>query len=176
MGYRLVIHIDNRVVFGTINDVVVNGVGAGQCGFLEYSHLTDNATITFRVSHPANFAIFDFEVFRVSTFLPNASAPGAGWVGDLPAVNEPLVSGYNLAGDTFTKNVTIFTLMNDALPPDQTACTRAAFAEVLRVYALATNGYYRLSGYDGPRTWEDPTQVAVKAFAITPAVPGSSTT
>jgi hypothetical protein len=175
MGYRLVIHIDNRVCFGTINDVVVNGVGAGQCGFLEYSHLTDLATISFRASHPGNFAVFEFDVYRVSTYLPNASAPGAGWVGDRPEVDELSVSGFNRAGDTFTKDVTIQTLMNDNLPPNQTACTRAAFAETLHVYALATNGYYRLDGYDGPRYWEDPNQIAVKAFAITPVVPGSST-
>ena len=166
-GYRLVIHVDNRVCFGTINDVVVNGAGAGVCGFLEYNNLSDNATIAFRASHPGDFAVFDFDVYRVSTPLPAASAPGAGWVGGYPGVEALNVSGFTRAGDTFTKVVDIFTLMNDNLPAGQTACTRAAFAEVLHIYALATNGYDRLHYLDGPRPGEDPTQVAVKAFAIT---------
>ena len=49
----------------------------------------------------------------------------------------------------------------------QSLYRQVAFAEVLHVYALATNGYHRLHCLDGPRTGEDPTQVAVKAFAIT---------
>jgi len=173
-GYRLVIHVDNRVCFGTINDVVVNGLGAGVCGFLEYSDLSDNANISFRASHPGNFAVFDFDVYRVSTPLPAASAPGAGWVGDAPGVEELIVTGFARLGDTFSKLVSIFTLMNDNLPLDQTACTRAAFAEVLHIYALATNGYSRLTYLDGPRPFEDPSQVAVKAFAITPAGPSTT--
>jgi len=60
------------------------------------------------------------------------------------------------------------------LPLGQTACTRAAFAEVLHIYALATNGYSRLTYLDGPRPFEDPSQVAVKAFAITPAGPSTT--
>ena len=42
VGYRLVVHVDNRVCFGNIEDVTVNGVPAGRCGFLEYNNLTDN--------------------------------------------------------------------------------------------------------------------------------------
>ncbi len=45
-------------------------------------------------------------------------------------------------------------------------CTRAAFAETLHVYALATDGYTRLYGLDAPDTSAG--QIDIKAFAITP--------
>lgn len=159
VGYRLVVHVDNRVCFGNIEDVTVNGVPAGRCGFLEYDHLTDNAHIAFRASHPANFAAFYFRVVRVSTEIDEATVGGL--------VDDTLVDGFSRAGNTFSTNVTVDTLMTSGLPAGETPCTRAAFAEALHVYALATNGYGRLSGLDGPRG--GPSQVNLKAFAITHA-------
>ena len=160
VGYRLVLHVDNRVCFGTIEDVTVNGAAAGQCGFLEYEELADDAHISFRASHPGNFAWFDFSVVRVSTAVAEASASGL--------VEAASADGFTRAGDLFAKDVSIDTLMTSGLAPGQTPCIRAAFAETLHVYALATNGYGRLSGLDAPRA-DDPAQIAVKAFAITPA-------
>ena len=159
VGYRLVVHVDNRECFGNIEDVTVNTIPAGRCGFLEYNNLTDNAHISFRASHPANFASFDFRVVRVSTDISEASAAGL--------VEATSVNGFNRAGDTFSKNLTISTLMTSGLPDGETPCTRAAFAEALHVYALATNGYDQLSYLDGPRG--GPSQVDLKAFAITHA-------
>jgi hypothetical protein len=54
VGYRLVLHVDNRLCFGTIEDVTLNGAAAGQCGFLEYDDLP--TTLTSR-SAPATPAI-----------------------------------------------------------------------------------------------------------------------
>lgn len=159
LGYRLVVHVDNRVCFGNIEDVTVNGVPAGRCGFLEYNNLTDNAHIAFRASHPADFASFYFRVVRVATDISEASASGL--------VEAASVNGFNRVGDTFSKDLTIDTLMTSGLPEGETPCTRAAFAEALHVYALATNGYDRLSYLDGPRG--GPLQVDLKAFAITHA-------
>ena len=76
VGYRLVLHVDNRVCFGTIDEVTVNGVPAGPCGFLEYTNLTDLARIAFRASHPADFASFHFRVVRVATQIDEATASG----------------------------------------------------------------------------------------------------
>jgi len=159
VGYRLVVHVDNRECFGNIEDVTINGVTAGPCGFLEYHHLTDNAHIALRASHPASFASFHFRVVRVATDISEASAAGL--------VDAASVNGFNRAGDTFSKDLTINTLMTSGLLAGQTPCTEAAFAEALQVYALATNGYDRLSYLDGPRG--GPSQVDLKAFAITPA-------
>jgi len=159
VGYRLVVHVDNRECFGNIEDVTVNGVPAGRCGFLEYHHLTDTAHIAFSASHPANFASFHFRVVRVATDISEASATGL--------VEAVSVNGFNRVGNTFGKDLTINTLMNSGLPAGETPCTRAAFAEALHVYALATNGYDRLSYLDGPRG--GPLQVDLKAFAITHA-------
>jgi hypothetical protein len=98
-------------------------------------------------------------VVRVSTTVSEASASGL--------VDDASANGFARSGDTFSKDVSIDTLMTSGLPPGQTPCIRAAFAETLHVRALATNGYDRLGGYDAPRP-EDPSQIGVKAFAITP--------
>ncbi|MBP7687069.1 MAG: hypothetical protein KA765_04150 [Thermoflexales bacterium] len=157
VGYRLVVHIDNRVCHGNIDDVTVNTVPAGRCGFLEYNTLNDTARISFHASHPDNFAAFHFRVVRVATDISEASANGL--------VDAGSANGFNRSGDLFSKDLTINTLMTSGLEDGETPCTRAAFAEALDVYALATNGYGRLSNLDGPRSPE----VDLKAFAITHA-------
>jgi hypothetical protein len=169
-GYRLVVHIDNRPCFGTIEDVVVNGAGAGPCGFLEYNAPSNTATLRFRASHPAGFAALNFDVVRVSTFVPIASAPNSNGiaVADLPLVDVAGVNGFTRSSDTFSKGVLVSDLLADVPPgaPPAHPCTRAAFAETLHVYALATDGYTRLYGLDAPVTSAG--QIAIKAFAITP--------
>lgn len=167
VAYRLVLQIDNRVCFGTINDVTVAGVGAGPCGFLEYDAEADpapSAVISFRASHPGNFTAFSFVTTRVVTHLPSASAHGL--------VQAPAVNGFARAGDTFSKSISVGTLLHEL--EGATSCVRAAFAETLHVYALVTNGYYRLDYLDAPRPyWEDPTQIDTRAFALTPEEPES---
>lgn len=158
IGYRLVLHVDNRPCFGTINDVTLSGAEAGRCGFLEYSDGGEPVQISFRASHPDNFASFDFTLVRVATEIDSA-------VGLVEAAS---VNGYNRTGDTFSKTPSVDTLMTIGLEEGETPCARAAFAEELHVRALATNGYDRLSGLDAPRPGDD-TQVGLRAFAITPA-------
>lgn len=160
VGYRLVLHVDNRPCFGTIEDVVLSGMLAGRCGFLEYGDVAEPARISFRASHPAHFATFDFDLVRVTTPVAEGSASGL--------VEAASANGFNRLGDTFSKDLSVDTLMRSGLPAGETPCTRAAFAESLHVSALATNGYDRLSGLDAPRPL-DPAQVGLRAFAITPA-------
>ena len=165
MGYQLVLLIDNRVCFGTIGDVTVSGIGAGVCGFLEYNSTAvpePSAQISFRASHPGNFASFSFVTTRVITHLLSASAQG---LAEANAVN-----GFTRVGDTFSKTVPVSILLHEL--EGATSCVRAAFAETLHVYALVTDGYWRLSYLDAPRpTWEDPSQIDVRAFALTPEEP-----
>ena len=162
VGYRLVLHVDNRACFGTIESVSVSpGANDTKCGFLEYEP-SATAMLSFRASHPGNFASFDFNVSRAATSLPSASA--SGLVDDVIA--NP--TGFLRSGDLFSKSVTVASLLNEALPAGETPCTRAAFGESLRVHALATNGYGRLSQFDAPNG--DPIgQIGLRAFAITPA-------
>jgi hypothetical protein len=156
VGYRLVLHIDNRLCAGTIESVsVAPGANDTKCGFLEYGP-SALATISFRASHPANYATFDFHVARVATLLPSANAAGL--------VEAASVNGFGRAGDLFSKAVPVSTLLNEGLDPGVTPCTRAAFAEGLGVYALATDGYSRLSYLDAPNG----SDVALRGFAITP--------
>jgi hypothetical protein len=155
VGYRLVLHVDNRDCFGTINDVVLSGAPAGRCGFLEYSDPEDEALISFRASHPDDFATFTFRLVRVTTDVAEGLASGL--------VEDLSVNGFARIGDTFSKPLSVDTLMSSGLPAGETPCTRAAFAEELHVAALATNGYDRLSTHDAPRAPE----VDLRAFAIT---------
>jgi hypothetical protein len=160
VGYRLVLHVDNRSCFGTIDSVsVAPGANDTKCGFLEYAPGA-SATIVFRASHPGNFASFGFAVARVATGLPSASAAGL--------VDAGAVNGYVRSGDQFSKSVAVTALLAEGLGPTEAPCTRAAFGESLYVYALATNGYGRLSGLDAPNAIP-PGQIGLRAFAITPA-------
>lgn len=159
LGYRLVVHVDNRECFGNVLPVTVTPGNIDlKCGFLEYGPGAE-ATVSFQAAHPDNFAYFDFDLVRVSTQLPSASANGL--------VGANTVNGFGRVGMTFTKSIKVDTLFNERLPVGETACTRAAFAEGLWVYALATNGYNRLRYLDAPRA-EDPNQIRLRGFALTP--------
>ena len=159
VGFRLVLHVDNRDCSGTIEPVTVApGDNDTKCGFQEYTSAS-LVTVSFRASHPANFAYFDFDVVRVATALPSASASGL--------VDDAVVAGFSRSGDLFSKAVPVTTMFNESLPPGVTPCIRAAFGEALHVYALATNGYDRLSSYDAPKTALG--EIALRAFALTPA-------
>ena len=160
VGYRLVLHADNRVCFGTIDEVTIGGVPAGPCGFLEYGDRFDLAHIAFRASHPADFASFYFRVVRVATPDQRGHRERTG--------RRCRDNGFLRVGDTFSKNIGVGILMSSGLALGDTPCLRAAFAEALHVYALATNGYGRLTYLDAPRG-DDPAQIDLRAFAIAPA-------
>jgi len=162
VAFQMVVHIDNNVCQGNINDVTLNGVAAGECGFLEYLEGTEgssDAVISFSASHPNNFATFNFNVTRGS----------AGTVVPASAVGQVGLSstGFNHVAGTYSKNVSVSSLLNS--PPSVPPCIRGAFAEHLRVHAMATDGWDRLHHLDGPRQGES----GFKAFAITSAPPAS---
>lgn len=154
VAYRLVLHIDNRSCFGEIREELLTGdIGAGRCGFLEY-YPGNVVTLSFRAGHPGNFAWFDFTGTRVSTDLPSAKA--SSFV-DVSADN-----GFTRVGDIFSKSISVSTLLteNEVVPLGESSCARAAFAEGLHVFALAGDGYSRLSYLDLPTN--------LRAFALTP--------
>jgi hypothetical protein len=158
VGFRLVVRVDNNVCHGNIIDVSAGGSGAGPCGFIEYHH-GDNAVVSFMASHPHNFATFGFDVYRgAGCHVDPASA--AGNVGDSSA------NGFSRLGTVFSKTIPVSTLLSSTTDPiNCPACTQdAAFAETLAVYAMATDGWYRLYTLDAPRG--GPTERANKAFAL----------
>ena len=158
VGFRLVLHVDNRVCHGTIDSVTVApGNNDTKCGFLEYAPGA-LATIAFHASHPANFATFGFSTARVATGLSSASASGL--------VDDANADGFLRSGDMFSKAVAVSALLERGRGPPHTPCIRAAFAESLHVYALATNGYGRLGYLDAPQGLGE---VALRGFAVTPA-------
>lgn len=156
LGYRLVLHIDNRPCFGVIDDVTVAGVGAGPCGFIEYEPGA-TATLSFEAGQPGNFGAFVFLTTRAKTRLRSASAHGL--------VGDDEVRGFTATGDTFSKVVPVATLLEEDLPAGSPPCRRAAFAETLHVHALVTDGYQRLWRLDAAHQRG---QTLVRAFALTP--------
>ena len=161
VGFRLVVHVDNRRCFGTIDSVsVAPGNNDTKCGFLEYAPGAA-ATVVFRAHHPGNYATFTFNVSRVATPIGPASAVGL--------VDDTSANGFTRSGDQFSKSIAVTTLLNEGVIPPETPCIRAAFGESLGVYALATNGYGRLSSYDAPNAGPPTGQIGLRAFAITPA-------
>ncbi len=135
MGYRMVVRVDNNPCRAEIQAITGTGLTVdANCGFVEY---TAGATVdlVFEAEHPNNFAVFGFSVRR-GLGIPIPPAAASGKVGDSP------VSGYVLSGAfTYSKTLSVSTLLTVNTPPGQTPCAQAAFAEVLDVDALATDGW-----------------------------------
>jgi hypothetical protein len=153
-GFVFSLHLDNRRCEAVIDAPSVGGVGADpDCGFLKFAP-GDVVDLDFHAlqphtdfaAPPTDRATFHFWMRRGAHVIQNVSgevaAPSAGaWTGDF--------HGNFQAG--FTPGA--------LLGP----CKQAAFAEILRVHAKATNGWRRLSEYDAGTEW---------AFALTPSGPG----
>ena len=65
----------------------------------------------------------------------------------------------------FSKAIAVSQLLSEGVSLPDTPCIRAAFAASLRVYALATNGYGRLSNLDAPQSAGE---VGLRGFVVTP--------
>jgi hypothetical protein len=158
VAFRMVVRVDNNVCHGDIHDAMIGAAAAGPCGFLEYPPGGAAGTLvrlSFLASHPHGFATFEFDVARGSAGTVGA-ASASGAVG-VPA------NGYVPVADVFSKDLSVATLLTD--PPTSPPCTRGAFAEHLHVYAMATDGWTRLTYLDAPRTGEN----GLEAFALAPA-------
>jgi hypothetical protein len=157
---RWVLHIDNNVCHGNINDVQVAGGTLGPCGFYTIPSQSAGVTVSFTASHPRGYAKFDFDLARGSSgVIDNLGADGL--------VTATPVNSYALSGTTFSRTFVAHDLFNivDGMGP-QPGCDRGAFAAFLYVHALATDGWSVLSGLDGPRG--GPSEIGLKAFALMP--------
>ena len=142
-GYKFNVHIDNRKCVAVIEAPEIDGVTAGDiCGFLRYD-TGDDVEIYYHALHPGKHATFSFYIRRAITVI----FPASGEIAQFAA------GVYIGDGNGNYKK-------NDFSPASLLGtCSEAAFAEILRVYAKATNGWDRLNKYDA---------YTERAFALAP--------
>lgn len=142
-GFRMVLRIDNNRCEAEILPVSGPGLDVdADCGFIEYQPGAV-ATVAFKARHPWGFGRFGF-----STTRGNATpVPQAGATGVVGAASAASTDGAFSEGPDFhyTKAIAVNTLLT-VNPAPGGGCANAAFAEVLDVWATATDGYDTL-GY-----------------------------
>ena len=130
-GFVFYLHIDNRECTATIDAPTIGAASAGDvCGFLRYEP-GDMVDVDFHALHPDNFATFAFWIRRAHAIINSAS-------GEVSAAVAGVYTGDG--NGTFEHDFPVGSMLGP--------CNEAAFAEILRVYAKATNGWDRLRGYD----------------------------
>lgn len=153
-AYRMKVRIDNSSCSATVYKVKVDDeeVTSDCCGFVAYPAGADIG-ISFRAYHPNNLARFEFVIKKgtcdddVQEGFTNASGMV---IGDAGYYARDLFSIYR-------HNFSPAQLLSECV-----AGGKAAFAEHVRVYTLATNGYGRLNYLD---------DADLAAFALEPATP-----
>jgi len=155
VAFRMVLHVDNCPCEAEIYTISGPGLAVDpNCGYIEYPGGA-NATISFKARHPHNFATFSFKIHRGTAILiPEASASGS--------VGASVVNGFTRdVASVFTKVVPVNTLLTSNTPPGEDPCDKAAFAETLHVWPLATDGWHVL--------WYLRDDGVPTAFALAPA-------
>lgn len=151
-AFKMVARIDNRRCEADIYKIKVNGseVSTDCCGFVPYP---PNASIevSYKAYHPENFATFGFNIQKgtcndpTQTALTNASGMVIGNAGVYTRDNNSIYR------HTFTPAQLLGICSTDG---------KAAFAELLNLQALATNGSSQLYLLNDS---------ALAAFALEPA-------
>lgn len=154
-SFIMPIYIDNNHTSASLPIPTLDGASPDPtCGLLQYSGpnpccpTTGGAgspggtvTIQYYASHPENFAVFDYRLSRgVNLLTPPTTS------GQVSAASNPA-----------TVTITAASLLG--------GCAIAGFGEDIYVAATATDGWYRVSGYDS-----DPAPVGF-VLAPPPAVP-----
>lgn len=135
MGFRMVVRVDNSRCSADILPVGGGVTPDPLCGFHSYALGTDVATLSFVARHPNRFATYSFAVTRGAD--PGLLVATGGTAGEAGAAPFSQTGGFTYSsGGT----VTVSALLGP--------CPNAALAERLHVWAMATNGYGRLSAYD----------------------------
>ena len=140
LGFRMAVRVDNNFCFAEINPVGGTVTPDPDCGFHNYTSSSDTAVLSFVARHPNNFATFSFGSGR-GTGAAISDTVTSGVAG-LAASN-----GYGHSGFAYSKAITVGVL-TAPVPPSTVTCPNAAFWERLDVGAMATNGYWTLTGYN----------------------------
>lgn len=151
-GFKMKLRIDNSACAANVYKIKVNGteVTSDCCGFVPYPAGAD-IEIAYRAYHPHNLATFGFNVQK-------------GTCNDASQQAFTNASGMVIGNaDNYVRD--IFSIYRKEFSPAQllgvcAAGGKAAFAEHLNVYSLATNGYGRLNYLDA---------AGLAAFALEPA-------
>lgn len=155
-GYVFTLHVDNRRTNAVIDPPSLGGgTATDACGFLPYDPAVNPAVaaarirLAFHATHPANFAVFSYDVIRATTSV-------VAIAGEVAAAT---VGAFNGDGSgNFSASLTRTEMLGPCLSP--AAGRRGAFAEVLHVLPKATTGWHqRISAYDA---------YTVRAFALAP--------
>jgi hypothetical protein len=140
-GFNMVVRIDNEKCTAGIYKIKKNGaeVTTDCCGFVNYGNAAANLEVAFQAQHTNNLAEFSFHITKGTCSDPGMSGQtnASGWV--IGNVNGSTRDASSIYRKTFHP---------PALLGICNAGGKAAFAEVLGVYALAIDGNARLSQYD----------------------------
>jgi hypothetical protein len=129
-SFIMTVHVDNRPTAGSLGTPALDGTPADDCGVFRYGppH-SGNVTIPYSAGHPDNFATYSYRLSRGATPLTPPTTSG-----QVSAATNPA-----------TVSMSVIALLTQ---PDGTICDVAGFAEDLYVWALATDGWNRLTQYD----------------------------
>jgi hypothetical protein len=144
-SFIMTLHIDNRPTSGSLSNPSAGGSAADACGVLRYTETGATVRMPYTATHPDNFATYSWQLSRGgSPILSSSGAVGA-------------------ATDPGEINASVSSLLG--------SCTIAGFAEVLFVWALATDGWSRLSQYDsGPQfLTSSPQYIAPVGLVLAPS-------
>jgi hypothetical protein len=137
-SFHMTLHVDNNRCSAQIASPSVSGNTAdGTCGVLEYATDSDVLSMPFVATHPNSFATYLFRLRRVDQTVVSQSGTVPGGSASAPVSD---VLGACAIGGV------------------------ASFAEHLKVWARATNGWRRLSEYDAEE---------VTSFVLVPTPPST---
>jgi hypothetical protein len=139
-SFILELHIDNTPCEVGVDPAQLTGP-ANACGVLPYDLANPSAIVTmpFTAVHDNGFATYSFSLKRGVTGLPGPLSYGGA---------DPLVHPRALTSGTLVQTASIATLTAAYPAQGLPQCDMAAFSESVRVWAMATNGWQRLSGLD----------------------------
>jgi hypothetical protein len=120
------IRVDNNPTTAQLPAVLVGAKQMDICGMLHYKDTSDLVTIEYVATQPNNFLTWGLSVSKGSS-------------GEVAAIN----------GDVNSANPDYF---YNSVSKLAGSCVQAAFAVNLNTYAIATDGYERLSQYDRSAT------------------------
>ena len=144
-GFVMSLHVDNRPTTASLGPVRLDGAAADDCGVFRYLEPAQGSVeVGWTASQPGDFALYSFTLTRATTALTPPTGSGRVGPATSPASTAMSVAALLTHGDG-------------------QRCDIAGFAEELRVYAMATDGWSRQSQYDsGP---------ALAAFVLAPQAP-----
>lgn len=139
-SFILTLHVDNTACQAAIEPAKLGLVPANSCGVLPYDTTNTGQTVSmlFKALHDNGHATYEFTLKRGVTGLSGLAIGGS----------NPLVHPRALPPGNFSQTATVNTLTMAYPALGLPHCNMAAFSEHVRVWAMATNGWRRLSEYD----------------------------